>query len=66
MRRKIEGENKIRFREMLREWDYAPRGDAASDESDRFRNGFRDMYNVCFPLIKKKGKKDRLIKTVAV
>jgi hypothetical protein len=57
MKREMERENKIRFREMLSERDYAPRGDAASDESDRFRNEFRDIYNVCFPLVKKKIRK---------
>jgi hypothetical protein len=62
MRHQMGGQNKINFREMLKGWDYAPRGDTAMDESDRFRNEFRDIYNVCFPLVRKRVRKIDLLK----
>jgi hypothetical protein len=62
MKREMGRESKIRFREMLKGWDYAPHSDSASHESDQFRNEFRDIYNVCFPLVRKRVRKIDLLK----
>ena len=62
MRREFGDEGKARFRDMLKGWDYAPRSESASEDANRFRNEFRDMYNTCFPLIRKKICKIDLLK----